>query len=102
VVSVQGIAWEPDQIRALQEVERVLRPGGVALIYTFTFSHCMELWYGEKFWAECGVSISTYRRHEFSPRKYRTKTNFKITQVAIDDIYKDYDHAYYIKISKST
>lgn len=101
VVSVQGIAWEPDQIRALQEVERILRPDGMGLIYTFSFSHCMELWYGENFWTECGVSLKAYQRYEFSPKKYHNYPNYKISRVPIADIYKDYTHAYYIQVKKS-
>jgi SAM-dependent methyltransferase len=60
VLSVHGISWEPNQVRAIAEVNRVLRPGGWALISIHPFTYAMSVYF-KSFWDDIGVSIEKYR-----------------------------------------
>jgi SAM-dependent methyltransferase len=101
VLSVHGISWEPDQKKALEEVVRVLKPGGVGLIFLITFSNSIFIWHGEAFWEEIGVELAEYRRYEFRVEDYLDREGFAIEIVdRAKDVPDDYRYAYYLVIRK--
>ena len=61
VISVHGLTWEPDQLRALSEILRVSRAGGKAFLCIHPFSHAINMYFGDAFWHELGVSSDEYR-----------------------------------------
>jgi SAM-dependent methyltransferase len=101
VLSVHGISWEPDQKKAIEEVLRVLKPGGVGLIFLITFSNSIFIWHGESFWEEIGVEVADYRRYEFRMEDYLEREGFTIKVVdRAKDVPDEYRYAYYLIIRK--
>ena len=100
VLSVHGVSWEPDQVSAMDEIWRVLKPGGQAHLLVLTFPHSMFLWYGEAFWAQIGVEKSQYQVYEFAPEKYAKRQGFAITPIEMDSESYPYRFKYYVEICK--
>ena len=71
VISVHGISWEPNQIGAIKEIVRVLKPGGTAHIYLIKFSHSVALFLPDNFWD--GIN------HEEYSEKYEFKGTIRLT-----------------------
>lgn len=66
IISVHGISWEPNQKKALEEIVRILKPGGKAFIYLLQFSYSIDLFIGEKFWKDLDRKAYV-NKFEFSP-----------------------------------
>lgn len=66
VISVHGISWEPNQIQAIKEAVRVLKPGGTAHIYLIKFSHSIALFLDEDFWEDFD-HVEYSKKYEFDP-----------------------------------
>jgi ubiquinone/menaquinone biosynthesis C-methylase UbiE len=100
VLSVHGVSWEPDQVGAIDEIWRVLKPGGQAHLLVLTFPHSMFLWYGESFWTRIGVEKSQYQVYEFAPEKYAKRQGFTVTSVDTNRENQPYRFKYYVEICK--
>ena len=101
VLSVHGISWEPDQKKAIEEVIRVLKPGGVGLIFLITFSNSIFIWHGEAFWEEIGIELAEYRQYEFRVENYLEREGFTIKIIdRAKDVPNEYRYAYYLIIRK--
>ncbi|AZR72836.1 hypothetical protein BBF96_05185 [Anoxybacter fermentans] len=100
VISVQAISWEADQIKALKEVIRVLKPGGMALLFLTTFSYSMEHRWGKSFWIEAEIDPQDYKKYEFSPDIKINGCKIETFEVPMKHPFKEHKFAYYVKITK--
>lgn len=100
VLSVHGISWEPEQKKALDEVVRVLKPNGAALLYIITFSHSIALWFGQTFWNEAGINKDDYKPYEFTTDYQNANANIEIRTIEMQTHVDGHSSVYYIKITK--
>ena len=96
VISFNSISWEPDQMTALREVQRILKPGSVALVYLMSFSYCVWLWFGENFWNECNLPSDFCKAHEFSYDKKDQLENIDVIPVQLHEPTEKYKEGYYL------
>ncbi len=98
-IAVHSISWCPDQIRAINEVVRVTRPGGRILINLLKFSASVDIWFGESFWEEAGVGYDQYGQMEFHKDIKLENCRFTITEIYVPR--KRYKYKYYLNLEKA-
>ena len=76
VISVHALSWEPDQRKAINEICRVLKPGGTAHIYLIKFSHSMALFGSDTFWDNID--------HKEYSKKYEFNTSIQVKGCKIE------------------
>lgn len=100
VISFNALSWEPDQVGAVEEVRRVLKPQGVALIYLHPFTYSVWLTFGDSFWDEIEVDPHEYRRYEFSPQRYSGQPGITIAPVALHHPSEKHKDGYYLVLHR--
>jgi SAM-dependent methyltransferase len=100
VVSVHGISWAPNQIAAIKEATRVLRPNGYCLLNLIKFSSSVAIWYGEEFWDDLDVDVREFMA-EFDFRETVTIPNVDIKVISIPMEDRMYKVKYYLECFKN-
>jgi len=99
VISLHGISWESDQKRAINEVLRVLKPDGVAILAILPFSHSIFVWFSDQFWDEIGVNHEAYRAgYEINPQDYVNNAQISVEVFDISDTSPQYPQAFLVTI----
>ena len=99
VISVHGISWAPNQIKAMKEAIRVLKPKSYCLVKLIKFSSSVEIWYGDEFWDGIGVDKQEFmREYDFHEDISVYNTDIKIHKFPMED--RMYKIKYYLECYK--
>jgi SAM-dependent methyltransferase len=100
VLSFNALSWEPDQLTAIREAFRVLKPCGVALIYLHPFSYSVWLSLGDSFWEEIRVDAAACRPYEFSPQKPLGLAGLTVRPVTLHHPSPQHQEGYYLVLRR--
>ena len=101
VISVHGLSWSPNQIESLNEIVRVLKKGGSALIYLIPFIHSILMWYGDSFWEDNSIEKEKANLYEFNPNLILPGASIKIYTTPSPTPIGDYKDCYQVILKKN-
>lgn len=102
VMSVQALSWEPNQIGALNELIRVLKPGGTGLAYFTQFEYSIEHRFGPFMWATLGIDKADCLRFSHSATTEYEHAAVHTDMVPMKYPYNEYRYARYVRIEKDS